>query len=184
MKKGMIGWIREEFRKAGWTMLCGPADESRKKAAAGAGVIHNDRVKVMKEKIRTKRLQQAWEAGRVEKYLIDPGWERNLRQCVIYGKSGGSKDAIATTEAIMDAIEEEVNGDPIMPTIIQGGFNKFPSKLKTVKRMMEDHCWIDVGKAANWWEENREADMPCNNRSNTINNRWDSMQPGSGSPDS
>ena len=35
LKKGMIGWIREEFRKAGWAMLCGPADETRKKASAG-----------------------------------------------------------------------------------------------------------------------------------------------------
>ena len=45
LKKGMIGWIREEFRKAGWTMMCGPANETRKKASAGVGVIHNDRVK-------------------------------------------------------------------------------------------------------------------------------------------
>ena len=93
----------------------------------GVRVIHNDKVKVIKEKIRTNRLQQAWEAGRVEKYLIDLGWERNLRQYVIYGKSGGSKDAIATTEAIMEAIEEEVNGDPTMPTIIHGGFNEAPA---------------------------------------------------------
>ena len=48
MKKGIMGWIREEFRKAGWTMLCGPADESRKKAAVGLGVIHNDKGKVIK----------------------------------------------------------------------------------------------------------------------------------------
>ena len=56
-------------------MLCGPADESRKNAAVGVGVIHNDNV--IKEKIRTKRLQQAWEAGRVEKYLVGLGWGRN-----------------------------------------------------------------------------------------------------------
>ena len=56
---------------------------------------------------------------------------------MIYGKSGGSKDAIATTEAILEAIEEEVNGDPIMPTIIRGGFNEVTSKLETVKRMMD-----------------------------------------------
>ena len=76
MKKGAIGWIREEFRKAGWTMLCGPADESRKKAAAAVGVIHNDKAKVITAKIRTNRLQQAWEAGMAEKYLINLGWGR------------------------------------------------------------------------------------------------------------
>ena len=91
-------------------MLCGPADESRKQAAAGVGLIHNGKVKVIKEKIRSKRLQQAWEAGCVEKYLIYLGWGRSLRQYVIYGKSGGSKEALATTEAIMEATEEEVNG--------------------------------------------------------------------------
>ena len=84
MKKVMIGWIREEFRKAGWTMLCGPADENGKKASAGVGVIHNDKVKIIKESIRTARLQQAYEAGRVENDLIDLGWDRNLRQYVLY----------------------------------------------------------------------------------------------------
>ena len=64
----------------------------------------------------------------METYLIDLGWERNLRQYVIYGTSGGSKDAIATTEAILEAIEEEVNGDPTMPTIIQGDFNEAPAR--------------------------------------------------------
>ena len=47
-------------------MLCGPADESRKKAAAGVGVIHDDLVKVIKESVKTRGLQQAWETGRVE----------------------------------------------------------------------------------------------------------------------
>ena len=145
MKKRMMGWIREGFRKAGWAMLCGPADESRKKAAAEAGVIHNGKAKVIKESIKTRRLQQAWEAGRVGKYIIELGWERNLGQHVIYGKSGGSNYAIVTTEAIMEATEEEVNGDPTLPTIIQGGFKEVPSKLKPVKRMMEEHWWIDVG---------------------------------------
>ena len=87
----------------------------------------------------------------MEKYLIDLGWEKNLRKYVLYGKAGGSKEAIATTEAIVEAIEEEINGDPILPTIIQGDFNEVPSKLKTVKRMMEEHCWIDVGEVAHWW---------------------------------
>ena len=114
-------------------------------------MIHNDKVKVIKESIKTARLKQAWEAGRVEKYFIDLGWERNLRQYVLYGKSGGSKDAIATTEAILEVIEEEVNGDPILPTIIQGDFNEVPNKLKTVKRLMDEHCWIDVGEVAHWW---------------------------------
>ena len=149
MKKGVIERIRQEFRTAGWTMLCCPAVESRKKAAAG--VVHNDKANVIKEKIRTKRLQHAWGTGRVEKYLTDLGWERTLRQYVIYWKSGGSKDAIATTEAIREAIEEEVNGRPIVPTIVQWDFNEVPSTLETVKGMMEEHCWIDVGAVANWW---------------------------------
>ena len=54
MRKGMMGWIKEDFRKAGWTMLCGPASESTKKAAAEVGVIHNDKVRVIKESIQAR----------------------------------------------------------------------------------------------------------------------------------
>ena len=39
----------------------------------------------------------------------------------------------------------------MLPTIIQGDFNEVPSKLKTIQRMMEEHCWIDVGEVAHWW---------------------------------
>ena len=63
--------------------------------------------------------------------MIDLGWDRNLRQYVIYGKFGGSKDAIATTEAILEATEEEAIGDPIMPMATQGVFNDVPIKLET-----------------------------------------------------
>ena len=31
MKKSAMGWIRDEFMRAGWKMMCGPADESGKK---------------------------------------------------------------------------------------------------------------------------------------------------------
>ena len=40
----------------------------------------------------------------------------------------------------------------MLPTIIQGDFNEVPSTLKTVKKLMEEHCWIDVGEVAHWWE--------------------------------
>ena len=48
-------------------------------------------------------------------------------------ETGGSKEAVATTEAIMEAIEEETNGDPIMPTKIQGYFNEVPTNWKLSK---------------------------------------------------
>lgn len=98
------------IQETAWAMRCGPADESKPKASAGVGVIQNDKAKVIKEKIRVESLQESWEAGWVEKYLVDLGWDSNSRQLTVYGKSGGSNEALATTEAIMEAIEEETNG--------------------------------------------------------------------------
>ena len=118
-------------------------------------------------------MQQAYELGRVDKYLIDLGWERNMHCYVLYGKSGGSKEAIATTEAILEAIEEEVEGDPILPTIVQGDFNATPSKLKAVKkdqrRKLLDRRWRScplVGK------ETRGADMPRKSNCEANKDRW------------
>ena len=51
----------------------------------------------------------------------------------VYGKSGGSKEAIAMTEAILQAIRREIRSESHMPTIITGDFNKEPSTLQTVK---------------------------------------------------
>ena len=65
--------------------------------------------------------------------MVYLGWERNLMQYVIYGRSVGNKEALATTEAIMEATEEEINGDPVMPTIIQGAFNEVPANSKLSK---------------------------------------------------
>ena len=146
-----------------------------KKASAGVGVIHNDRVKVVKESIKTARLKKSWEEGRVEKYLADLGWERNLRIYAMYGKSGGTKEAKAVTEAILEAIEEEeANGDPILPTFIQGDYNEVPSKLKTIRRMIDEHCWIDVGEVAHWWG-GEANEMTCHARAGAKPSRIDGL---------
>ena len=54
------------------------------KPGAGVGIAWNDRVEVVKEIIKTKELKKAWMIERVEKYLVDLGWEENLRFFVIY----------------------------------------------------------------------------------------------------
>ena len=41
--------------------------------------------------------------------MVDLGWETSLRLYVLYGKSGGTKEAIAMTEAVFEAIEEEMD---------------------------------------------------------------------------
>ena len=32
-----------------------------------------------------------------------------------------------------------------------GGLQRGPNKLDAINKMMEEHCWIDVGEVANWW---------------------------------
>ena len=59
----------------------------------------DDRVEVTKEMIKSGRLQKAWQAGRVEKCCAGSGWEKNLRSYVVYGRSGGTKEAVIRINA-------------------------------------------------------------------------------------
>ena len=86
-------------------MECGPCDEEGKKQSASVGISWNDKVKVIKEVIKTEQLKEAWAVGRVEKYVVALGWKGNARIYVIYGKSWGTKEAYVVTETIMEAIE-------------------------------------------------------------------------------
>ena len=72
------------------------------------------------------------EAGRRDKYLVDLGWEQNMRVYVIYGCTGDTKQAINCTEAIIEAIEEEIAKDPLFTILIVGDFNHTPNEVHNV----------------------------------------------------
>lgn len=88
--------------------------------------------------MKSDRLKVAWVMGQVEKYAIDLGWKENIWVFVIYEKSGGTKEAYAVAEAIMETNEEEVDADPRMPTLVMGDFNAAPCKLQSVKKLIEE----------------------------------------------
>ena len=77
----------------------------------------------------TATFKKTHAAGRVDKFLIDLGWGRNLLCFVIYGCSGNSKEAKECTEAIVDAIEQEIGDDYAMPILTEGDFNNTPSEI-------------------------------------------------------
>ena len=77
-----------------------------------------DNIVVVQAKRKTENFQNAWLAGRVDKYEVDLGWEANLTAYVLYGKSGGSAKDKATTEETLEAIRVEIASEYQKPTII------------------------------------------------------------------
>ena len=103
----------------GWSIHFGPCDESSKVASAGVGVMwRDDEVQVYPEKIGVEDLAKARDLGRAGKYIVNLGWDYNYVVFPVYGKSGGSKETIAMTEAILQAIRREIRTGSHMPTII------------------------------------------------------------------
>ena len=73
LKATAVPEMKQKFLKAGWTMLCGPCDETTKKPNAGAGVATRDGEDLVAVQAthNTKAFQDAWLAGRVGKYEIN-----------------------------------------------------------------------------------------------------------------
>ena len=49
-------------------------------------------------------LKMAEAEGRLTRYILDLGWQEPLAAYIVYGKSGGTKEAKAFTEALLEAI--------------------------------------------------------------------------------
>ena len=117
-------------------------------------------------KINTRNIQLAYDKGESSQVSHQPGWKSNLQFLVIYGKSGGSAEAINLTETIIEAIIEERNSEPCMAAIIVGDFNTSTDKLTNIKDLIEEESWTDLGANANIWEVSatstlaRPAEMP------------------------
>ena len=99
----------------------------------------------------TETFKQAHEMGRAEKYQVDLGWERMIQVFNIYGQSGGGKEDIAVTEAILEAVREERDSEPHLPTFLVGDVNADPSKIQNLKELVMEG-WVDIGMHADWWE--------------------------------
>ena len=101
----------------------------------------------------TEEFQEAYETGRVAKYLLEMGWERMMQIFNVYGQSGGGKEDIAVTEAILAAVRKERDQEAHLPTLIVGDVNADPSKLRNLRELVEKEGWTDIGLHADWWGE-------------------------------
>ena len=105
---------------------------------------------------------------------MDLGRSRNLTCYIIYGKSGGSKEAKRTTAAIIEAITEEMKTDHYLPTIIMGDFRCEPGELAPAEDLIENDVWIDVGAKASWWG-GTENETTCQTRPQAKPSRIDGV---------
>ena len=132
------------------------------------------KIKTIKAEILTDEFRKWVKGGRAGKFELDLGWEQNLQVIVIYGKSGGSKKAIRMTEAIIDAARQEVDAGHYLATMLVGDLNANPEKLKTVKEMIKNDQWTDVGKHASWWG-GKDEEPTCQPRPKATPTRIDAV---------
>ena len=151
MKPKDIKRTKEMFKEAKLTMECSPCDPNTATPSAGVGMLAQSNITFVRAEKKTDAFRRVFEAGRADKFCIDLGWEQNLLCFVIYGQSGGGNEEREETEAIAEAIEEEIGEDSSMPIIIEGDFNREPKELETFRRLIEDKAWQDLGTIASWW---------------------------------
>ena len=109
--------------------------------------------------------------GRAEQYLVDLGLERMVQVFNIYGQSCGGKEDIATAEAILEAVREERDQEPHLPTLIVGDANADPSRLRNLKELVAEG-WVDIGLHADWWG-GTPAENTCASRAGAKESRID-----------
>ena len=83
--------------------------------------------------------------------LSDVGWDNNSCIYEAYGMAGGSKAAKEFNEWLIDACREEMGGGEGLPHLLMADFNITPLNLETVKELVEDELWEDVGGKADSW---------------------------------
>ena len=97
-----------------------------------------------------------------------------MRVYVIYGCTGDTKQAKQISEAIVEAIEEEIAKDPLLPTLMARGFNHTSNELHSVKKLIEEQSWCDLGAVADWWRGIRNQ-TTCHSRADAKPTRIDGI---------
>ena len=110
----------------------------------------------------------------VGKYILDVGWGKNYTVYNMYGKSGGSKDAVTTTEALCQGCRRDGARNLHCPKMWVGDFNATPCDLLTVREMIRDHQWTDVGHRDNWWR-GKPDEWTCHSRAKAKKSRIDGV---------
>ena len=142
---------KETLRQAKRRGVLGPCEGEGKLPKGGVGFVIKDNLTVVESQIKTEDFRRAYDQGLVAKCEVDYGARQNINLYEVYGCSGGSTKAIAKTNRLMMCINAEMQGEECNPTVVIGDFNHTPSKLESIRYMIEEEGWTDVGEKADWW---------------------------------
>ena len=107
---------------------------------AGVGIATRSN-RIIKGDRKIENFEKAYMLGRVDKYIIDNGGDKdNIIVFVIYGKAGGTKHAKGITEAIIAAIREEIGTTCSQPVLITGDFIATPSSFNGTAELMDEEA--------------------------------------------
>ena len=92
IREDETGKIKAVFSNEGYNLEVGPCSRDTKKPSAGVGCARKEnKVEVFVPTYLTRESEEAVETGRVERYMIDLGWEQMMQVFNLYGKVGGGR---------------------------------------------------------------------------------------------
>ena len=124
----------EEFRQNGWTLECGPCDDSTKQPGAGVGIAtKGEHVQMIQTTTHTDDFKEAYESGRITKHIVDLGWEEHIIIYCLYGVSGGTPEAKKITGHLVANARNEMQFDPLRPKLLVGDINAEPASIPAIR---------------------------------------------------
>ena len=127
------------------------ADMTRATPQAGVAISTKSSITHIENPIITTNFRKAHDMGRACKIECDFGWDCNFAIFELYGQAGGSAAARTFNEWLVDSCREEAAEEGGKPQLIMADFNITPNKLETVKELIQDELWEDLGSIADWW---------------------------------
>ena len=77
--KGEVGNVKRGLRMYDGRWNADRVTWKRALPVVGVGIVWNDRMEVEKEVIESKQLNETWQAGRADTYVIDLRWDDHVR---------------------------------------------------------------------------------------------------------
>ena len=58
---------------------------------------------------------------------------------------------MSRTDHLFDIIRDEIDARPTMPTLIMGDYNATARNIPSVRHMLDELAWTDLGTVAHRW---------------------------------
>ena len=146
-KAGMV----KKMKEVGCDFQCSGVDEDTAKPNAGVGVVTKTKVTIVQTPLKSDDETIKKFESRIVRYEVNAGWEHSIAVYNIYGKAGRTPAAIAQTEEMLESVLHDNETRKGGPVLIMGDFNIEPEKLRTVRRIMEEAQWTDLGAEGDIW---------------------------------